>query len=364
MVTSQLKRTAVVIACLALSACTETIIKEVASTNGSNSGSGTGQIVDGLSVASGANMVPVNSSTTGGGTTTSTSGSNTGGSSNLLQDPASQVTSGAPGMTVDCKQTVPCQWVSADDQFVLTVTNADNIATRSRLSVSYSITTSHDTELVVARADDAIDAAGFKFKVNDQSLGGGNGGTPQGVTAGIALTGTLNYDKGSSSSEIADWSVAILDGGLLRIPTFTGIPIGTITTAQADCQFTLPCIWTTPQNDVAITLQSVGGVSTNSRLNVNFSVEVSTARTIAVDTGAVAVGSDGTRFESRTHTIGFETDYAKTTKSTSAGIPLYGSVNFYRTEQVPETLQVLSLVVYQDDPVPRWNPQFINVPVQ
>ena len=281
-----------------------------------------------------------------------------------LQDPGSDVTSGSPGLDVDCQQTLPCRWISEDSQFSLTVTNADNIATRSRLSISYTISTAHDTDLIVSRAENATDADGSVFKPTDQSLGGGNGGTPQGLVAGSDIDGTMNFDKGTSSDSLSSWSIAILDGGLIRSPQFTALPVGTVTSAQADCQNTLPCIWTTPQSDVAITLQSVGGVSIGNRLSVNFSVETATAMSVAVDAGAVATGSDGTAFEGRTHALGIDSDYQKVTDSVTAGIPLYGSVNFFRTESTPPSLQSLALVLYQDTPVPRWNPQFINVPIQ
>ena len=40
------------------------------------------------------------------------------------------------------------------------------------------------------------------------------------------------------------------------------------------------------------------------------------------------------------------------------------AVNFFRTTTVPGYLDELSLILYQDAPVPRWNPEFINVPIE
>jgi len=281
-----------------------------------------------------------------------------------LLEPEVEMTVGAPGVSVDCQQTLPCRWVSDDLQFSLTVTNADNIANLSHLSINYSIDTVHDTQVFVSRAEDALDGTGVRFKAASQVLGGGNGGTPQGVVAGTPLEGTLNFDAGTTSDSVAQWSIAILDGGMLRNAMFTGIPVGTVTTAQADCQNILPCVWTTPSSDVSITLQSVGGISIGSRLTANFSVETSANQSVAVDAGSMAYGSDGTVFQSRTHTIVSDTNYLKVSASATAGVQLYGSVNFYRTESVPSSLQLMSLIIYPDKPVPRWNPQFINVPVQ
>ena len=271
---------------------------------------------------------------------------------------------GSPGETVDCERTVPCTWNSANSQLSLTVTNADNIATRSRLSINYSIQTSHDTNVVVSRADDAIDSAGLTLSATDQRLGGGNGGSPQGLNAGTVLEGTMNFGIGSSSDTLAQWSISILDSGQVKTANFINIPVGTVTTEQADCNNTLPCVWTTPQNDVAITLQSVGGILSNGRLTVNFSIETTTNMSVTVDAGAMAVGATGTALEGRTHTFGIRTDFTALSADVIAGFPLYGSVNFFRTELTPSSLQVLALVMYQDNPVPRWNPRFINVPVQ
>ncbi len=244
------------------------------------------------------------------------------------------------------------------------MTSADNTATRSRLSVSYFITTTHDSTLAVSSVEEAIDNLGSSFRIEDQSLGFGNGGTPQGILAGDQLTGEVNFDRSTNGNSLSQWSISIVDGGVIRIPTFTGIPVGPITESRADCQYTLPCIWTTPDSDVAITLTSVGGVSTNGRVSVNFTVETAAALTFAVDEGSSAVGSDGTAFEGRTLSLGFETNFEKITTDTSARIPYFGSVNFYRTDTTPSHLLLLTLSLYQDEPVPRWNPQYINVPIQ
>jgi len=281
-----------------------------------------------------------------------------------LLEPDAEMTVGSPGVSVDCQQTLPCRWVSDDLQFSLTVTNADNIASQSHLSINYSIETVHDTQVFVSRADDALDADGVRFKAANQILGGGNGGTPQGVIAGTPVEGTLNFDAGTTADSISNWSIAILDGGMLRNAMFTGIPVGTVTTAQADCQNIVPCVWTTPSSDVVITLQSVGGISIGSRLTANFSVETTSNLSVAVDAGSVAYGSEGTVIQARTHTFVSDTNYLKVSAPAIAGVQLFGSVNFYRTESVPTSLQLLSLVIYPDQPVPRWNPQFINVPVQ
>ena len=208
-----------------------------------------------------------------------------------------------------------------------------------------------------------MDGEGLVLRAEDQTLGEGNGGTPQGLLAGDQLKGIINFDDTATGDSLSRWSISVLDAGVIRNPTFSGIPLGSLTTAQADCRFTLPCIWTAPDNDVAITLQSVGGISTNNRVSVNFSVETSTDMTIAVDQGSLASGSDGTLFDGRTLSLGFLTDYQKLTAEVRARSPYFGAVHFYRTPTTPAYLHQLSLVVYQDEPVPRWNPEFVNVPL-
>jgi len=350
---SRIKGIVVIASCLTLGACTETIIREV--TPGTTTTTSTNTL------GTGSNMVPVNSSTTGTGTSTTTT---TNTSNVQLQDPSDDTTVGSPGNTVDCNDSLPCRWISADNQFSLTVTSADNIASRDRLSLSYFITTAHDSTIVVSRSEEAIDNMNTALRLEDQTLGEGNGGTPQGILAADKLIGTVNFDKSAAGDSITQWSIALLDSGAIRIPTFSGIPVGPITTAQADCRYTLPCIWTAPENDVAITLTSVGGISTNNRVSANFSVETATSMTIAVDEGSTATGSDGTEFSGRTLSLGAMTDYQKITAATTARIPKHGAVNFYRTATTPTHMLLMSLSIYQDDPVPRWNPQFINVPIQ
>ena len=85
---------------------------------------------------------------------------------------------------------------------------------------------------------------------------------------------------------------------------------------------------------------------------------------VAVDAGATGTGDDGTRFEGRTHTLGPLNSHEKITQESIANTGTSGSVNFFRTETTPDSLALLSLVLYEDAPTPRWNPQFISVPVQ
>lgn len=274
-----------------------------------------------------------------------------------------QTVDGTPGATVDCNQQLPCRWLSEDSQFSVTVTNADNIATRSRLGIQFSVGVTHDTQVSIVRSDSAIDSESVELKASAYTLGTGNGIAPQGIAAGSSIEGTSNFDQTSSGTSITTWSLALIDGGLVREASFTNIPIGTVTSEYADCKNTLPCVWVSPSSDVTITLLTVGGLSSTNRLSANLSVQTATNMTVALDAGATAYGSDGTQFVARTHSLGTNSDYEKITANTLAGALLPAKIDFLRTATSPTALQNLSLVIYNDSPVPRWNPRFTAVPI-
>ena len=271
---------------------------------------------------------------------------------------------GNPGQMVDCQNTLPCRWVSADGQFAVTATNADNIASRDRLSVSYSISTNHDTQLVMGSIDDAVDSQSIRYKATDLTLAEGNGGTPVTVEAGRTTLGVINYHEGVAANSLSVWAVTLLDGGMVRQATFANLPVGPVTSDYAQCNVTLPCVWASPDGQVTITLLSVGGFAGNGRMTGNFIIRTNRDMSVAVDAGASAIGSDGTRFEGRTHSLGMLSSHEQLTEESIAGIGVSGSVNFYRTETIPNSLVHLSLVLYEDAPTPRWNPRFVSVPVQ
>jgi hypothetical protein len=270
---------------------------------------------------------------------------------------------GAPGATVDCAQSLPCRWVSDDLQFAVTLTNADNIASRGRLSIQFSINTLHDSQVSIARPDQAIDSSDQTFQPENQALGDGNGVSALPVTAGSALTGSINFDQASADNLISLWSITLLDAGIIRSASFSNLPVGSATEQIADCMNVLPCIWESPGQDVTITLLSVGNQSTANRLTANFSLITNSDAAVAVDVGSSAVGIDGTRFTGRTHSLAGSTSYEKLSTTTRSFAQLAGSIYFYRTDSTTESLQDLSLIIYKDEPIPRWNPRFTAVPV-
>jgi len=271
---------------------------------------------------------------------------------------------GTPGSNVDCQMLLPCRWLSADTQFSVTVTNADNIGEQGRLGIEYTVLTSHDTEVNIAGTDPATDEFGVNFSPAALRLGEVTGAQRQGVSAGSAIHAFIEFDKAATASSLNSWSIALSDAGLIRQPAFNSIPVGTITKQHADCAYSLPCAWASPSNDVTITLLSASSLGSSNRLTANFRVETTRNTVVAVDTGSTATGTDGMNYEGRTHAIGVDTGAQKLTDTVVPGTQLTGSVFFFRTQDMSAALQQLSLIVYEDKPTPRWNPSFLAVPIQ
>ena len=286
----------------------------------------------------------------------------------IVDTPIEFATIGAPGANVNCELALPCRWLSDDSQFFVTVTSADNIGALGELVIEYSVSSLHDTEVSISSTEAAIDSAGGEYEISafrlGEAEGEAEGADAQALLAGESMSASIQFDSASSADSIDYWSIGLSDSGLERQPVFSGIPIGSATTLAADCANTLPCVWQSPAGDVTITLQAVSGAGTINQLSASFELEATRDLTVAVDAGATATGTDGMSYRGRTHTFGSETGSAKLTDNAIAGSQIVGTVFFFRTQSMSEALQTLSLIVYEDSPVPRWNPEFFNVPVQ
>ena len=286
----------------------------------------------------------------------------------IVDTPIEFATIGAPGANVNCELALPCRWLSDDSQFFVTVTSADNIGALGELVIEYSVSSLHDTEVSISSTEAAIDSAGGEYQISafrlGEAEGEAEGADAQALLAGESVPASIQFDSASSADSINFWSIGLSDSGLERQPVFSGLPIGSATTLAADCANALPCVWQSPAGDVTITLQAVSGAGSVNQLSASFEVEATRDLTVAVDAGATATGTDGMSYRGRTHTIGSETGSGKVTGNTIAGSQIVGTVFFFRTQSISEALQTLSLIVYEDGPVPRWNPEFFNVPVQ
>lgn len=271
---------------------------------------------------------------------------------------------GTPGETVDCAQTLPCRWISADSQFEVTITSADNIGSQDRLTIEYAIQTSHDTELYIANTDPAVDSTGASFEPAALLLGERNGRVLLSVVAGTTTEARVEFDSSSEADVLSNWTIGLSDSGLIRQPAFTGIPLGDATDFQADCSGLLPCVWDSPDGNATVTLLSVNNSGSTNQLTVNFKIETLEDTTVAINSGAFAIDIEGLNYKGRTHGIGLENSGEELTATAFSGALVAGNIYFFRTQTVSSMLQLLSLVVYEDRPVPRWNPEFLSVPVQ
>jgi len=271
---------------------------------------------------------------------------------------------GDPGEIVDCDLKLPCRWLGEDEDFTLTVGNVGNTGSLGRLSILYTLSTSHDSEMMLGNGSSALAPGGAEFNLIQQVLGDSNGIIAQSVLAGETLTGSATYDRESDSGTLAGWTLTIIDNGLPRTVGFINLPIDIPDTLAVNCAGVLPCQWQSSLKDATLTLVAVGGYSANGRLNVNFNLETTRDMDIVLAAGASAIGSLGEKFDGRTHGLGIETGFAEVTASITSGVVLPGNVSFFRTSTAPTALNSLDLVLYEDAPIPRWNPQFINLPTQ
>lgn len=268
---------------------------------------------------------------------------------------------GEPGAIVDCNLLVPCRWQSSAQDFSLTVATVDNTGLAGRLTVQYKLTASHDSELFLGNGSTALAPGGSSFSLFQQTLGDGNGVTPITATAGEEVVGSAIYDRPANSDSLAGWTFTVVDNGLPRTVGFINLPIGSPNAVPVDCAGVLPCQWTS-NDGVTITLVAVGGYTANSRLNVNFNVLTERDMNIVLDTGAKAVSETGEIIEGRTHSLGENNGFADVHAVVTNGIMIPGNVSFFRTSRPPSSLTKLDLVIYEDIPSQRWNPQFINLP--
>ena len=278
----------------------------------------------------------------------------------MLVDPGT--VSGAAGQIVDCAFKLPCRWLDADGGFAVTTTSADDTGPLDGLSVAFNVVSTHDTEVSYGGGSTAVGANGTSFQPTARVLGPGNGIAPVGLLASETLTGSIAHDKGADGQGLARWSVTLTDNGFVREAVFVNVPVGPAAATSVDCAMNLPCTWRSADGYASVSLVSAGGIASSGNLTTGFSITTVTEDAVAL-AGAEAVGVDGTRFVSRTHTLGTSSGFDEITSTTVAGLPLAATVLFNRTGTSPAALSRLSLSLYPDAPVPRWSIVFENVPL-
>lgn len=269
---------------------------------------------------------------------------------------------GQPGVAVDCEQRLPCRWSDSDESFAVSVTSADDTGPRNGLSISFQVDATHDTELVFGGGSDVVVDTGARPAAIARALGDGNGLSPVATEAGSPASGRIDYAAPAGSALLTRWRIGLSDNGQVREAIFVNVPVGPAASAAVDCALTLPCIWSAPDNSASVRLDAAGGLADVRRLSVGFTVVSGTALAVALDGGS-AIGADGSAFQSRNVTLGDSTAHTSVHATTVANLNLGGSIDFRRVDGNPYSLTQLSLSLYPDAPVPRWQMIFENVPL-
>lgn len=335
------------IVCMLLGACdggTTTIIREVPAGSAGTAtadGSPAPQTLDGGSPSAG--------------------GSAPASAAPLLADPMAGTTVGTAGQPVDCAGALPCRWVSADAAVGITIGSVDHLGAAEALTVDFSVDATRDTAFAFVGAADVAGAGGPARAVR-VSLGAGNGVAPQAVTAGSAMSGRVTYDASAGQPVLAEWAVTLDEAGAALPASFLNLPVAAPVGADVDCAAQLPCTWRSNDGSISLTLTRAGGFSTARRLDVGFLIDSTSARSIAMDAGSTATAREGFQYSSRTHRLDGSSGFGPVTHALQPGQSLVGSVDFYRSDVTTQLLSEVRLEVFEDAPVPRWRPGFLNVP--
>ena len=298
-----------------------------------------------------------------GGALSDASGGPSGAQS--ATDPISDPALGQLADAVDCAQELPCSWVNDSGSLTVTALRADNAGSPKALEVSFRVDVLHDTDVLLGNSLNALDADGERYRPARQRFGDGNGGKPISLLAGDATNGTLSYDKPTDSASLGFVNVGLIDNGRAYSASFKGLPVGSAISEPADCAQALPCVWTSADGNTSVTLVSAGGYAVSNSLGVNFTIDSAIEDDVILDAGSLAVGSDGLPIRALNHRFGAGAQSIKAVEQhVFAGVPVAGSINFYRTANQPGSLARLDIALSRDSLEPRWNPRFTAIPLQ
>jgi len=280
----------------------------------------------------------------------------------LLADPEAGTVVGVPGTTVDCADSLPCRWVSADAGVAITAGAVDHLGTQGELTVDFALDATRDSAFTFAGAAAIATSGGATTDVQRVALGQGNGVAPVAALAGEPLVGRIVYDGTIEQTSLPAWSLTLVEAGQSLDARFANLPVALPVGSDVDCAGTLPCTWQTRDADVLITLTRVGGFATAARLDIGFRLQSTASRTVAMDAGSSARAAGGFLYAPRTHRLGSVSGFGPVSVQAVPGQPLDGRVDFFRASTTTEALSEVQLDVFEDGPVPRWRPTFLNVP--
>ncbi len=281
-----------------------------------------------------------------------------------FDEDALSVTAGVEGLAgaaVDCEGIIPCRWISGDGGLMVTATRVENSGAIGGLEVDYQVDATRSASVSLGGSSTATDVSGAILVPIARELDDTRGDTPIDIAVARGVNGSVGYDEAATLS-LARWSVSLMDSGFARDAVFLDLPVGRADSEPGDCQFTLPCTWTSADGLATVTLTVAGGLVGESRLSAGFEIVTATDLMLALD-GTAAIGTDGTRFQSRSMTLGTSSHYQLVKAETIEGLSMGAHVDFLRVAEHPSTLKELTLDLYRDEPVPRWDIRFVDVPL-
>lgn len=269
---------------------------------------------------------------------------------------------GRAGAVVDCEGLLPCRWLSGDGGLMVTATRVENSGATGGLEVDYRVEATRSASVSLGGSSSATDIGGAVLIPISRELDDTRGETPIDIAVSRGINGSVGYDEAAALS-LSRWSVSLMDSGFARNAVFLDLPVGRADSAPGECEFILPCTWTSADGLASVTLTVAGGIVAESRLSVGLEIETATNLILALD-GTDAIGSDGTRFQSRSMTLGNDSHYQLVTGESIEGVSMGAHVDFLRVATQPQSLRQLTLDLYRDEPVPRWDIRFEDVPLR
>lgn len=181
---------------------------------------------------------------------------------------------GQPGEEVDCKATIPCTWVNADNSIRIKINYADSRDSSineneasyqyDNLSLIYEVSSDIDTDLTF------LDSASFSdtdFGVSDfysqqfLSLSRSRTYSTEVVSllAGTTLRVETLFDDGAKGQgDIDTITLPFLLNALRFEAEFKNVYHGRVSSKDKDCQNVLPCTWISPDGTSKVTVTSMG----------------------------------------------------------------------------------------------------------
>ena len=278
---------------------------------------------------------------------------------------------GQPGATADCRNTLPCTWVSVDSSIIVKVTFADDFL--SRHSVGFEMQVSdRDTTISLLNEGEAKNSNGEAYSANITYLNGVRSYDANIVNfvAATPVRGRQVFDhvfsEDAVGSELSQLTLPFIEAGTRFSASFSNIPYGRVFAIDRDCGDTLPCSWVSADGTSKVTL-TAAGTTLAAKLFVDFSLEnKGDPLNITYSVGSRASADDFSEFKGNSIRLGQEnttrrdvTVFVPQAETLEGGIVFADDLN-----AVVSSLTRLHMLFYDSSIYqPVQAPIFRNVPV-